>query len=254
MAEFDTVRRTGAGVQTSAIDEGLRAHMNRVYGLMSFGMIITGIIAYIVGTDLAYVRAGEETMLLPPAALNTMFSSPGRYIVMFAPLAVAFAFGAGINRMSENTGRMVFFAFAGLMGLSISWIFALYTSMSIANTFFVTAIAFAGLSMWGYTTKKDISSWGSFLIMGVIGLIAASLVNMWLQSDAIAFAVSGIGVLIFAGLTAYDTQKIKSTYIQMVSNGQTEWLGKAAIMGTLNLYLDFINMFMFLLQFMGSRD
>ena len=172
----------------------------------------------------------------------------------FAPLAVVFAFGAGINRMSENTARLVFYAFAGLMGLSISWIFAVFTSMSIATTFFVTAIAFAGLSLWGYTTKKDISGWGSFLIMGVIGLFVAMLVNIWLQSAAIQFAVSGIGVLIFAGLTAYDTQKIKTTYIEMATAGQTEWLGKAAIMGALNLYLDFINMFMFLLQLLGNRN
>ena len=254
MAELETVRRAGAGVQTSAIDEGLRAHMNRVYGIMSVGMLITGLIAYVVGSDLASARAGQETLLLSPGLLQTMFTSPVKYIIMFAPLAVVFAFGAGINRMSENAARGVFFAFAALMGLSISWIFAVFTGISIANTFFVTAIAFAGLSLWGYTTKKDISGWGSFLIMGVIGLIVAMLVNMWLQSDAIQFAVSGIGVLIFAGLTAYDTQKIKTTYIQMAANGETEWLGKAAIMGALNLYLDFINMFMFLLQFMGNRE
>jgi FtsH-binding integral membrane protein len=254
MAEYDTVRRAGAGVQTSAIDEGLRAHMNRVYGIMSMGMLITGVIAYIVGTDLASARAGQETMLLSPGLLQTMFSSPVKYIIMFAPLAVVFAFGAGINRMSENAARGVFFLFAGLMGLSISWIFAVYTGISIANTFFVTAIAFAGLSLYGYTTKKDISGWGSFLIMGVIGLIVAMVVNIFLQSPAIQFAISGIGVLIFAGLTAYDTQKIKTTYLEMASAGQTEWLGKAAIMGALSLYLDFINMFMFLLSFLGNRE
>ena len=254
MAEYDTVRRASAGVQSSAIDEGLRTHMNRVYGLMSIGMIITGIIAYIVGTDLASARAGEATMVLSPEILQTMFSSPVKWFIMFAPLAVVFAFGAGINRMSENTARMVFMGFSALMGLSISWIFAVYTGISIANTFFVTAIAFAGLSLWGYTTKKDISGWGSFLIMGVIGLIIASIVNIFLASSAIAFAISAIGVLIFAGLTAYDTQNIKNTYLQMASHGQTEWLGKAAIMGALNLYLNFLNMFMFMLQFMGGRE
>lgn len=240
MAEQQTVRRAGAGVQTSAIDEGLRAHMNRVYGIMSIGMAITGAVAYFVGTN-------EQL-------LATFFTGYVRYIVMFAPLIMVFAFGAAINRLSENAARMMFFAFSALMGLSIAWIFAVYTQYSVASTFFVTSIAFAGLSLWGYTTKKDISGWGSFLIMGVIGLIIASLVNMWLKSEAIQFAVSAIGVLIFAGLTAYDTQKIKNTYIQMASNGQTEWLGKAAIMGALNLYLDFINMFMFLLQFMGNRE
>lgn len=254
MAEYDTVRRAGAGTFTAAIDEGLRTHMNKVYGLMSVAMLVTGMIAYIVGSDLASARMGQDTILLSPSILETMFTSPVRYIIMFAPLLVVFAFGAAINRMSENTARLVFFAFAGLMGLSISWIFAVFTSMSIATTFFVTAIAFAGLSLWGYTTKKDISGWGSFLIMGVIGLIVAMLVNMWLQSPAIQFAVSGIGVLIFAGLTAYDTQRIKTTYLQMAADGQSEWLGKAAIMGALSLYLDFINMFMFLLQFLGNRN
>ncbi len=254
MAEYDTVRRTGTNAYMAEIDEGLRTHMNKVYGLMSIAMLLTGIVAYIVGTDLASARAGQDTMLLSTGLLQTMFTSPVRYIIMFAPLAVVFAFGAGINRMSENTARLVFYAFAGLMGLSISWIFAVFTSMSIATTFFVTAIAFAGLSLWGYTTKKDISGWGSFLIMGVIGLFVAMLVNIWLQSAAIQFAVSGIGVLIFAGLTAYDTQKIKTTYIEMATAGQTEWLGKAAIMGALNLYLDFINMFMFLLQLLGNRN
>lgn len=254
MAEYETVRRTGSSAYMADIDAGLRTHMNKVYGLMSVAMLLTGIVAYIVGTDLASAKAGQDTMFLSTGILQTMFTSPVRYIIMFAPLAVVFAFSAGINRMSENTARLVFYAFAGLMGLSISWIFAVYTSMSIATTFFVTAIAFSGLSLWGYTTKKDISGWGSFLIMGVIGLFVAMLVNIWLQSAAIQFAVSGIGVLIFAGLTAYDTQKIKTTYIEMAAAGQTEWLGKAAIMGALNLYLDFINMFMFLLQLLGNRD
>ncbi len=254
MAEYDTVRRASAGVQSSAIDEGLRAHMNKVYGLMSMAMIITGIIAYVVGTDLASAKAGQQTMLLSPEILQTMFSSPIRYIIMFAPLAVVFAFGAAINRMSEGTARMVFMGFAALMGLSISWIFAVYTGISIANTFFVTAISFAGLSLWGYTTKKDISGWGSFLIMGVIGLIIASIVNIFLASSALAFAVNVLGVLIFAGLTAYDTQNIKNTYIQMAAHGQSEWLGKSAIMGALNLYLNFLNMFMFLLSFMGNQE
>jgi len=140
------------------------------------------------------------------------------------------------------------------MGISISYIFAMYTGVSVAHTFLVTSIAFAGLSLYGYTTKKDISAWGSFLIMGVIGLIVASIVNIWLQSSALHFAVSAVGVLIFAGLTAYDTQKIKNDYVAHAAHGDSEWLGKAAIMGALNLYLDFINMFMFLLSFLGNRE
>ena len=173
---------------------------------------------------------------------------------MFAPLSMVVAFGARINSVSAAGAQLFFYAFSAVMGVSISYIFAIYTGVSVAQTFLVTSIAFAGLSLWGYTTKKDISGWGSFLIMGVIGLIVASLVNIWLQSPAIMFAVSAIGVLIFAGLTAYDTQKIKNEYIAHAMNADSEWLGKAAIMGALNLYLDFINMFMFLLSFLGNRE
>ena len=254
MAQFETVQRTGAGARTAHIDAGLRAHMNKVYGLMSLGMVVTGIIAYIVGMDLNAARSGEATTFLSPALLETMFSSPIRYVIMFAPLAVVFMFGAAVNRLSENAARGVFLLFSALMGLSLSWIFAIYTGVSIAQTFFITAIAFLGLSLWGYTTKKDISGWGSFLIMGVIGLLVAMIVNIFLGSPAIMFAISVLGVLIFAGLTAYDTQNIKNTYIAMAANNQTEWLGKAAIMGALNLYLDFLNMFQFLLMFLGNQE
>ena len=173
---------------------------------------------------------------------------------MFLPLVMVFAFGAMVNRLSANGARTFFYVFAAAMGVSISWIFAVFTGFSIVQVFLITAIAFAGLSLWGYTTKKDISGWGSFLIMGVIGLIVASIVNIWLQSGAIMFAVSILGVLIFAGLTAYDTQKIKTTYLAHAHHGDKEWLEKAGIMGALNLYLDFINMFMFLLQLFGSRE
>jgi FtsH-binding integral membrane protein len=240
MADYQTIRQTGAGVRTAEIDEGLRAHMNKVYGLMSVAMVITGAVAYLVGTN-------EQL-------LAAIFGSPLKWVVMFAPLAVVFAFGAMLNRMSQATAQMVFWLFSGLMGLSISYIFAVYTGVSIAQTFLVTAIAFAGLSLYGYTTKRDLSGFGTFLIMGVIGLIVASIVNLFLMSSAIHFAVSVLGVLIFAGLTAYDTQKIKSTYIVHAHSGDTEWLGKAAIMGALSLYLDFLNMFMFLLQFLGNRE
>ncbi|MCL4168777.1 UNVERIFIED_CONTAM: hypothetical protein GTU68_032149 [Idotea baltica] len=173
---------------------------------------------------------------------------------MFAPLVVVFGMGAMINRLSAGAAQLVFWGFSALMGLSISYIFAVYTGISIAQTFMVTAIAFAGLSIWGYTTKKDISGWGSFLIMGVIGLVLASIINIFLGSPAIQFAISGLGVLIFAGLTAYDTQRLKNEYIQMASHGESEWLAKSAIMGALSLYLNFLNMFMFLLQFMGGRE
>jgi len=240
MAEFETIRRERAGVQNAAIDQGLRAYMNRVYGLMSVAMVITGGVAYVVGSN--------------PALLQAIFGSPLRWVVMFAPLVVVMIFGATINRISAATAQLVFWAFSALMGLSISYIFAAYTGISIAQTFLVTAIAFAGLSLYGYTTKKDLSGIGTFLIMGVIGLLVASVVNIFLQSSAVMFAISALGVLIFAGLTAYDTQKIKNTYIAHAHNGDSEWLGKSAIMGALSLYLDFLNMFMFLLQFMGNRN
>ena len=227
--------------------------MNKVYGLMAVGMIITGLVAYVVGTDFARAVAGEPTNILPVGLLQAMFTSPLKWVVMFAPLAVVFAFGAGINRMSEGAAQGVFWLFSALMGLSISSIFAIYTGMSIAQTFFVTAIAFAGLSLYGYTTNRDLSGFGTFLMMGLIGLIVASIVNIFLASSALAFAISAIGVLLFAGLTAYDTQNIKNTYLQL-ANSDRDFLGKAAIMGALQLYLDFLNLFMFLLQFMGNRE
>ena len=254
MAENQTIRRLGAGVRTAAIDEGLRAYMNRVYALMSIAMIVTGMVAYVVGSDLKSAVSGQPTLILSPEILQFMFASGFRWVIMLSPLAVVFLFSATINRMAQSTAQMVFWLFAGLVGLSLSTIFAVYTGMSIAQTFFVTAIAFAGLSLWGYTTKRDISGWGSFLIMGVIGLIAASLIKFFVASAALHFAVSVLGVLIFAGLTAYDTQRIKNTYLQMAGSGNTEWLEKSAIMGALSLYLDFINMFVFLLQFLGQRE
>jgi FtsH-binding integral membrane protein len=255
MAEFETIRRTGAGGATAArIDEGLRAHMSKVYGLMAVAMVITGIVAYVFGSDLARVINQQPTAIIPEGMILALFNSPLKWVVMLAPLGVVFAFSAGLNRMSEGTAQMVFWLFAALMGLSISSIFAIYTGMSIAQTFFVTAIAFAGLSLWGYTTKKDISGWGSFLFMGLIGIIVASLVNIFLASSAVQFAISSIGVLIFAGLTAYDTQNIKNTYLQMRAAEGEAYLGKAAIMGALSLYLNFINMFMMLLQLFGNRN
>jgi uncharacterized protein len=257
MAEYETVRRTGAtgaDVRTGYIDEGLRAHMNKVYGLMAVAMVITGLVAWIVGSDFARVVAGEPTVLIPANVVAALYTSPLRWVIMFAPLIFVFGFAAGINRMAESTAQMVFWAFAAVMGLSIGWIFAVFTGMSIAQTFFVTAIAFAGLSLYGYTTKKDISGWGAFLIMGVIGLIVAMVINIFVGSAALQFAISLIGLLIFAGLTAYDTQRLKNEYLMMRGTDGEAYLGKAAILGALSLYINFINMFMFLLQFLGQRD
>jgi FtsH-binding integral membrane protein len=240
MAEYQTIGSVGVGTRAAGIDQGLRAHMNKVYGLMSVAMLVTGGVAWAVGTN--------ETML------NAVFGTPLKWLVMFAPLILVFVFSAMINKLSYAAAQLFFYVFAAAMGLSISFIFAVYTGTSIAHTFLVTAIAFAGLSLYGYTTKRDLSAMGTFLMMGLIGLIVASIVNIFLASSAMAFAISVIGVLIFAGLTAYDTQSIKNEYIQHAQYGDQEWLGKSAIMGALRLYLDFINMFMFLLQFLGNRE
>jgi len=250
MAELNTIR-SGAGVRTAQIDEGLRAHMNKVYGTMSVGLGITGAAAWAI-SGLAVTTVDGVQMLTPLG--NAIYNSPLQWLIMFSPLIFVFGFAAMVNRMSAAAAQLVFYTFAVVMGLSLSSIFLVYTSMSIAQVFFVTAIAFAGLSLWGYTTKKDISGWGSFLIMGVIGLIVASIVNIFLGSPAIMFAVSVLGVLIFAGLTAYDTQRIKSEYVAHAAHGDQEWLGKAAIMGSLSLYLNFINMFIMLLSIFGQRE
>ena len=254
MADFETMRRTGAGVRTAQVDEGLRAHMNRVYGLMAVAMVITGVVAWLFGTDLNRVIMGQPTAIIPEGVILALFNSPLKWVVMFAPLAVVFAFSAGLTRMSQSAAQGVFWLFSALMGLSISSIFALYTGMSIAQTFFVTAIAFAGLSLYGYTTKRDLSGFGTFLFMGLIGLIVASIVNIFLASSAVQFAISVIGVLVFAGLTAYDTQSIKNTYLQLQAAEGHDFVGKAAILGALKLYLNFINMFMMLLQLFGQRN
>ena len=237
---LDSIRVAAGAEQAARIDEGLRAHMNKVYGLMSGAMVITGLVAYMVGTN-------EQL-------LAAIFGTALQWVVMLAPLGVIFLFGAMVNRLSVAAAQAVFWGFAALMGLSISYIFAVYTGFSIAQTFLITAIAFAGLSLYGYTTKRDLSGWGSFLIMGVIGLIVAAIVNLFLASPAIMFAISALGVLIFAGLTAYDTQNIKNTYLQMAGQGNEIWLQKAAIMGALNLYLSFLNMFMMLLYLFGNRE
>ena len=245
MAEFDTMR-SAAGARAAEIDAGLRAHMNKVYATMSVGMLLTFAVAWAVGTSPQLLSIFRDPMTLQPNILG--------WIVMFAPLGMVFAFGAAINRLSAAGAQTFFYVFAAVMGLSLSWIFVAFTGFSIAQVFLVTSIAFAGLSLVGYTTKKDLSGMGTFLIMGVIGLIVASIINIFLGSPAIMFAISVLGVLIFAGLTAYDTQNIKNTYLQHAHHGDTEWLGKAAIMGALSLYLDFINMFMFLLQLLGNRE
>jgi len=246
MAENDrryaTAVRGGAGARVEAIDQGLRAFMLGVYNNMALGLAVTGLVAY----GAFYLAATN------PAVAQTLYVSPLKWVIMLAPLAFVFGLSAMVHRMQPATARLVFLAFAAVMGLSMSSIFLVFTGTSIARTFFITAASFGALSLWGYTTKRDLSAWGSFLFMGVIGLIIAMIVNLFLGSTAVQFAISVIGVLVFAGLTAYDTQRIKHTYD--VVAGDAAAAGRASIIGALQLYLDFINLFMFLLQFMGNRE
>ena len=222
----------------AAYDAGLRKYMLSVYNYMASGVLLTGIVALLfANSGMAY----------------SVFAGPGilKYIVMFAPLAFVMVLSFGINRLSTGAAQALYWAYAAVMGVSLSYIFLAYTGTSIAQTFFAVSAAFMGLSLYGYTTKKDLSGFGTFLIMGVVGLLVAMVLNFFLQSPAMQMAISAIGVLLFAGLTAYDTQKIKSIYAHVAG---TDMIGKTIIMGALNLYLDFINMFTFLLHFMGSRD
>ena len=242
MANWSDPRTIGAqpatdvGTQSAAYDAGLRSYMLSVYNYMSSGVLLTGIVA------LLFANSGLAEQML---------ATPLRWVIMLAPLAFVMVMSFGVNRLSTFALQACFWGFATVMGLSMSAIFFVYTGPSIAQTFFATAAAFAGLSLWGYTTKKDLSGFGTFLIMGLVGLIVASIINIFMQSGTMNLVISFIGVLLFAGLTAYDTQKIKSMYAHVAG---TDMMGKTIIMGALNLYLDFINMFQFLLSFMGSRD
>lgn len=240
----------------ASIDAGLRAYMIRVYNMMAGGLVITALAA--LGTvslattndpSAATAVLGNGKMLTNIGSL--LYGSPLRWVVMLAPLGLVFFMGFRIERIKASTASTIFWAFAALIGVSMSSIFLIYTSASIVQTFFITATAFGALSVYGYTTKRDLTAMGSFLFMGLIGIILAMVVNIFLQSSMMQFVISGLGVLIFAGLTAYDTQKIKSMYFES-DNGET--MSKKATMGALSLYLDFINMFQFLLFFLGNRE
>ena len=259
MAEYRTAQAGVMGARAAQIDEGLRAHMNKVYGTMSVGMLITALAAWAIAglattTDPAMASAQMANGTLLTGLGTAIYLSPLRWAIMFAPLLMIFGFGAVMRRSSAAGAQLFFYAFATLIGVSLSSIFIFYTTFSIVQTFIVTSIAFAGLSLVGYTTKKNLSGMGTFLMMGVIGLIVAMVVNLFMQSGILALAISAIGVLIFAGLTAYDTQRIKNDYIAHAHMGDSEWLAKSAIHGALTLYLDFLNMFQFLLMFMGSQE
>jgi FtsH-binding integral membrane protein len=229
------------GARDVAFDAGLRSYMLSVYNYMASGVLLTGVVALLFSWGGATSPAAQ--VLMGPGIL--------KYIIMFAPLAFVMVLSFGINRLSTATAQALFWGYAAVMGLSLSSIFLMYTGTSIAQTFFATAAAFAGLSLYGYTTKKDLSGFGTFLIMGVVGIIVAMVINMFLHSTALDLAISAIGVLLFAGLTAYDTQRIKSMYAYVAGS---DMMGKSVVMGALNLYLDFINMFLFLLRFMGNRN
>lgn len=249
---------TGAvGRAAARVDEGLRSHMLGVYNYMAAGVAFTGLFAYLVASwavtqdpSLAVGQLSNGKLLTSFGKM--LYTPPMSYVLMFAPLAFVLVLSFGVHKLSTTATHLAFWAFAAVMGVSISSIFLTFTGQSITQIFFVTAAAFAGLSLWGYTTKKDISGWGSFLIMGVIGIIIAAIVNIWLQSGALQFAISCITVLVFAGLTAYDTQRIKDTYLAI--RDDATMVAKASIMGALSLYLDFINMFMALLQLFGNRE
>ncbi|MBL70809.1 MAG: hypothetical protein CML95_04595 [Rhodobiaceae bacterium] len=221
--------------RTQAVDEGLRIYMTKVYNYMGLGLLATALTAYIGAASGAYVA-------LPPLM---------KFVVMLAPLAMVIFLSVRLHRMSERTAKTVFWIYASVMGFSLSYILLAFTGVSVVRTFLITAASFGALSLYGYTTKRELSGMRSFLFMGLIGIILASIVNFFMQSPAMHFAISVIGVLIFAGLTAYDTQDIKRIYFAGDSRDIAE---KKAIMGALRLYLDFINMFLFLLQFLGNRE
>jgi FtsH-binding integral membrane protein len=231
---------TTIGRDSVAVDAGLRSYMLSVYNYMASGVLLTGIVAML------FARGGMHS----PAAQVFIHGGALAWLVILSPLALVMIMSFGINRMSTGAAQALYWAYATLMGLSLSTVLLVYTGGSIAITFFATAASFLSLSLWGYTTKKDLSGFGTFLLMGLVGLILAILINAFFPSGPMTLAISAIGVLIFAGLTAYDTQKIKSMYF--VVRG-SDFVGKSAIMGALTLYLDFINLFLFLLRFMGDR-
>ena len=256
MADYDNrIIRGQAGAQAGEIDAGLRAYMLRVYNYMLVGLILTGLTAYGVysmaaTTDPALAAVTLKNGVMLTSFGVTLFTSPLRWLFMLAPLGAVLYINARLQKMSVGGAQAAFWIFAGLMGVSFSTIFVIYASTSIAEVFFITAAAFGGLSLYGYTTKTDLSPIGSFLIMGVWGLLIAMFVNFFLQSPMMMWIMSVAGVGIFAGLTAYDTQRIKDMY-QVSDDGSLA--AKKSIMGALALYLDFINMFQFLLFLMGGR-
>jgi FtsH-binding integral membrane protein len=244
MADFDRPTIAARAGSAAVVDQGLRSYMLRVYNYMTVGLVVTGLVSYF-----SFAAAFDSTGNLT-AFGSAIYLSPLKWLVMLAPLAFVMVLSFGINKMSAAAAQLTFWAFAAVMGLSLSSIFAVYTGTSIARTFFISAATFGAMSLYGYTTKRDLTAIGSFLFMGLIGIIIASVVNIFLASSALAFGSSVLGVLIFVGLTAYDTQRIKLSYSESFGS---DVLRKGAIMGALSLYLDFLNLFMMLLQLTGNR-
>jgi uncharacterized protein len=236
MAEIERNYLGRTAATDVAIDVGLREHMLRVYNYMASGLALTGIVAYAIANT--------------PSLVQAIFGTPLQWVVMLAPLGFVMVLSFGINRLSFGAAQAVFWAFAVAMGASLASIFLVFTGASIARVFFITAGTFGAMSLYGYTTKTDLSKFGSFLFMGLIGIVLAGLVNIFLQSSALQFAISMIGVVVFVGLTAYDTQRIKEIYLE---SDDRETGGKKALMGALSLYLDFINLFMMLMNLLGQR-
>ncbi|MPY68825.1 MAG: BAX inhibitor (BI)-1/YccA family protein [Alphaproteobacteria bacterium] len=251
---FETNKRAWSGTATRGVDQalmdqGLRAYMLRVYNYMASGLALTGIMAVVIAQMSMVVNDAGQLVGLTETG-QFLFASGFRWVVMLAPLAFVLVLSFGLHRMSFFTAQMTFWAFAAVMGVSLATIFIQFTGASVARVFFITSGTFAAMSLYGYTTKRDLSGMGSFLFMGLIGIIIASIVNMFMQSSALHFAISVIGVLVFVGLTAYDTQNIKNEYSE---HHDEETTGKLAITGALRLYLDFINLFIMLMQLLGQR-
>ncbi|HEX2594510.1 MAG TPA: Bax inhibitor-1/YccA family protein [Rhizomicrobium sp.] len=254
MADYDNRVLQGTADSAVGIDAGLRAFMLRVYNYMFVGLILTGIAAFgayslATTSDPAQAVANYHGVMLTQTGV-TLFTSPLRWLVFLAPLGLVMFLSFRINKMSVSAAQTTFWVYAALMGISLGSIFIVYTQASIAQVFFITAATFGSMSLYGYTTKRDLTGWGSFLFMGLIGILIASLVGMFWHSSALQFVISVAGVLIFTGLTAYDTQKIKEIYYV---NDDGSVTGRKAIMGALNLYLDFINLFIMLLRLFGDR-
>lgn len=244
---FETERSswTRSQADVAQIDVGLRSYMLRIYNYMASGLALTGIVAWIVANNQSLQQLFFQVGVHGGIGLTGL-----GWIATLAPLGLVLALSFGLARMQASTAQGLFWLYAALMGISLSSLLLVYTGTSVARTFFITAGSFAGLSLWGYTTRKDLTGFGSFLIMGLIGLLLASVINMFFASSAMTFVISVLGVLIFAGLTAYDTQKIKEMYWE-ADDDQTA--SKKAVMGALTLYLDFINLFIYLLRFVGDR-